>query len=58
LRSSASADSVAEPPKLVVPAARPEPDRVIGQIGVLVTQQIPHQFRRDLNLGVRHADQR
>jgi hypothetical protein len=48
---------VAEPPELVVPAPRAEPHRVIGQVGVLIAQQTPHQLRGDLHLGMRHAEQ-
>ena len=44
----------AEPPQLVVPAARAELQGAIGQVGVLVAQQIPDQLRRDLELGVGH----
>ncbi len=49
---------VTEAPELVVPAARAEPQGAIGQVGVLVAQQLPNQFRRDLDLGVGHAAQR
>jgi hypothetical protein len=48
---------VAEPPQLVVPAARAEPHRAIGQVGMLVAQQVPHQLRGHLDLGVRHVEQ-
>jgi hypothetical protein len=34
---------VAEPPQLVVPATRAELKGTIGQVGVLIEQQIPDQ---------------
>ena len=48
---------VAEPPQLVVPAPRADLHGVIGQVGVLVAQQITHQLSGDLLLGLRHAEQ-
>lgn len=48
---------VAEPPQLVVPTTRAELQGLIGQVGVLVAQQVPDQLRGDLDLGVGHTKQ-
>lgn len=37
---------------------RAELQGVIGQVRVLVTQQVPDQLRRDLDLGMGRAEQR
>jgi hypothetical protein len=45
----------AEPPQLVISAARAERQRAVGQIRVLIAQQVPNQLRSDIKLGVGHA---
>lgn len=51
---------VAEPPHLVVPPERPELQRTIRQIGVLLVQQVTDHVRCDVPRGVDgcHAEQR
>jgi hypothetical protein len=48
---------VTEAPQLVVPATRAQPNREIGEVGVLVADQIPDQLRGDLDPAVGHAEQ-
>jgi hypothetical protein len=43
---------------LVVPSPGAQPNRAIGQVGVLVADQIPDQLGGDLDLDVGHAQQR
>ncbi|GIF47115.1 hypothetical protein Afe04nite_16540 [Asanoa ferruginea] len=49
---------VAEPPQLVVPAPRTQANRPVGEVGVLVADEILNQLRVDLALDVGHAKQR
>lgn len=67
LARSASADSVEQGSRTArssptrhswLSQPRAEPHGAIGQVGVLVAQQILGQFRGDLDLGAGHADPR
>ena len=49
---------VTDPPQLVVPSTRAQPNRAIGEVGVLVGDQTPDQTRSDLDPDVGHAAQR